>query len=128
MESMYLKYDEVCLAGYYCVADHSAKSNRVVLTNFDYKNEEHWFVLYMALNVCAVTGKDFAIDAGFITRMKVGARLGGSIKVLEKKKEDTICVDVPEILEILRPGCIEVCGEDFSFIQIYQEYFKKKVK
>ena len=125
MSEKFLQYDEICMAALYCVNDYTQGADRLVLTNLDLSDKDHLFILATAMNWHGVTGKDIAVDCGFITRMRLAMKYP-KMKFYSPTKEDLIKVDVEEVLSVLRPGCVKLCGDSFTFGDIYDAFFSGK--
>jgi hypothetical protein len=46
--------------------------------------------------------------------------------ISKAEKDEEGVVDIPEMLEFMRGPAKELCGEDFTFGDIYREYYTKK--
>jgi hypothetical protein len=44
--------------------------------------------------------------------------------ISKAEKDEEVVVDIVEMLEFMRPYSKQLCGEDFTFADIYNEYYK----
>lgn len=122
-----VKYDSLCYATFLNIKCKTEGAKRIVFRNFNGKDEEHLFVLSIACACIGLLGeRDIAVDGDSLTRARLSRtyKALGGIRVA--KKGEKICVDVPEMLEFMRPHAQELCGEEFSFADIYNEYYSGK--
>lgn len=111
-----------------------SKENGVVrLYHFDKKNKEHLFILRIALLVqdifhfpVEVEGSswdifclNWKIKKGFNKIKRYKHALGENKEWVYQKG---VCI--PELLDLMRPDGIERLGEDFTFADIYHEYYE----
>ena len=122
-----VKYDSLCYATFMNVKHKTQDAKRIVFRNFNGKNKEHMFVLAVTFACIGLLGeRDVAVDGDALTRLhlnRVYKKVGG---VAAAKKSENIFVDMPEMLEFMRPHAQELCGEEFSFADIYNEYYSGK--
>ena len=122
-----VKYDSLCSTTFLNIRHLTKDADRIVLKGVDWKNLEHRFVVHI-VNACynILGTRDVAIDAGPLTRSTIAHECRSFGKVRKIKKDETIFVDVPELLEFMRGTACELCGTEFTFGDIYNEYYSGK--
>lgn len=124
------KYNQICEAAlikiYVKTQDLVDTEDGVVpLKNFDFKNNEHRFVLAVARALGGIRGTQVAVDTNFIRLWWENRKIKvENSKLLKYKKEyDEHAADPEEVLAELRPWAEELCGEGFTFADIYYEFY-----
>lgn len=122
-----VNYDSICYATFINLKTKTSGANRIAFKNFDYKNDEHKFVLSVATACWNILGaKNIAIDSGFFTRKKLGWKYRKLCKIEKTKKDEKVVVDIQELLEFMRGAACALCGINFSFADIYNEYYNER--
>lgn len=124
------KYNQICEAAlikiYVKTQDLVDTEDGVVpLKSFDFRNNEHRFVLAVARALGGIRGIQVAVDTNFIRLWWENRKIKvENSKLLKYKKEyDEHAADPEEILTELRPWAEELCGEGFTFDDIYYEFY-----
>lgn len=127
MEDLRLEYDSLCYATMINVKTLTSGANRIVLKNVEWSNLEHKFVIHV-INACynILGSRDVAIDVGPLTRGTIARECCSFGKVRKVQKDEPIFVNVPEMLEFMRGHACQICGDDFTFGDIYKEYYSGK--
>ena len=122
-----VKYDSLCYATFLNIRHLTKDESRIVLKNVDWKNMEHRFIIHI-INACySLLGeKDVAIDVGPLVRKSISRVCRSFGKVKKILPTDEKFVDVPELLEYMRGTACELCGTEFTFGDIYKEYYSGK--
>lgn len=125
LNDRYVKYDHICQAALLGLYVRTKDTKNISFTGFDWNNDEHKFLFFIALNFPSTLGeKEIAVDASWFVRRKITRK--ARCKVLFTSRKDTPAVNVPEFLELLRPVAKEVFpNEQFSFGDIYEVYYKQ---
>jgi hypothetical protein len=124
-----VNYDALCYATMINVKTKSAGADRIVFRNFHYGNKEHQFVLAVTMACWNILGeREVAIDDNMFSRAMLNKRYGKTCKIGKAKKTEEIFVDVEELLEFMRGPACEVCGNEFTFGDIYDAYYDRKDK
>jgi hypothetical protein len=123
-------YDEICGAAFVNLFTLSKDSNTIAFRNFNPKNEEHLFVLGVAKGVASSFDKKVVLDVSKFQLWKLNRGIDKDCRlILINGKEAIYSIDPEELLAFMRPKAIEACGEDFTFADIYNQYYnRKKVK
>ena len=126
MEDLQIKYDSLCYYIFNAVRNLSHGAGSINLKNFDGRNEEHLLVLAVTDACAGVLGnKVVTIDGPMGIRRRLAAKYKKSIKI-KKNQGGYEQIDVPEILDGLRGWACEMCGLEFTFGDIYREYYCKE--
>jgi hypothetical protein len=121
-----VKYDHLCYITFVNIQTKTLSADRIVLRNFHHDNKEHLFVLAIANACSSVLGdRDIAVDEGFFTRTRLSRKFGKR-KVYQAKDSEQVYLDVEDVLELMRGHACEMCGESFTFGDIYDAYYSGK--
>lgn len=122
-----VKYDSICYITFLNIKHLTEGATRIVLKNIDWKNLEHKFVVHI-VNACyGILGeKEVAIEAGPFTRGTISRECRALGKIRKVRPEEEKFVDVVDLLEFMRGYACELCGEDFTFGEIYNKYYSGK--
>ena len=72
-----------------------------------------------------ILGKEeIALDCGMWARRKLKKKYQFNCEICKLDEEDKNVIDVKDVLEFMRGPARELCGEDFTFTDIYNEYYK----
>ena len=127
-EEMEKNYNEICSAAMIKIYTRTKEINSTVipLSGFDRKNPEHLFVLGAARGLSGVLGSQVAVDVSEWHRkvMNKKIKVDGSklAPYLKEYKENSANVD--NILNELREWARGKCGEEFTFADIYYEFYE----
>lgn len=105
----------------------SKEEDTINFTNLDYKNEEHRYLLHVAMTSYGVINKPIRLNLPIWKRKKI-AKLTGCEKIEWKKKaKKANSINVAEVLEFMHPVGVELTGDkNFSFADIYHEFYERK--
>ena len=123
--NMQVKYDYLCYATFANVRHLTGDADRISFKNFDAKNEEHLCVLCVTIACLGILSKEeIALDCDVWARRKLKKKYQSNCKISKLDKEDKNIIDVKELLEFMRGPARDLCGEDFTFADIYNKYYK----
>ena len=124
------KYDEICGAAFVNLFTLFKESEKIILYPFDAKNEEHLFLLGVAKGVAGSLGKTVVIDASRYQLWKINRKADKECYVLRVTEQDkTNGIRPDTVLNFMWDWAKSLCGEDFTFADIYKEFYcRKKVK
>ena len=126
MEDLRLQYDALCYATMVNIKTLTSGAKRIVFRNFDYQNKEHLFVMAVTMACWNILGeREVAIDGSVFARHALSKKYKKICKIGKAEKEE-IFVDVSELLEFMRGYACQICGENFTFGDIYDEYYSGK--
>ena len=121
------KYDEICGAAFVNLFTLSKNSDTIAFREFNPKNKEHLFVLGVAKSLAGSSGKKVALDVNKFQLWKLNRGIDKDCRlILVDGKEAIYSIDPDELLAFMRPKAVEACGEDFTFADIYNEYYNRK--
>lgn len=125
-DDLQMKYDSICYCLFNGLRNLSHNEKSINLQNFDGKNKEHLLVVAIAAACANVLGeRDLAIDGPMGIRRRLAAKYKKSITIV-KNKEIGKQIDVNELLDGLRAWAVELCGESFTFADVYDKYYSEK--
>lgn len=130
LQELERKYNQICEAAlvkiYVKTQDLVDTEDGVVpLKNFNFRNDEHKFILGVARALGGIRGTQVAVDTNFIRLWWENRKIKvENSKLLKYKKEyNEYAADPEEILAELRPWAEELCGCGFTFDDIYYEFY-----
>jgi hypothetical protein len=127
MEDLRLEYDSLCYATMINIKTLTSGAYRIVFRNFDYQNKEHLFVMSVTMACWNILGeREIAIDGNIFARIALNKKYHKTCKIEKAKKDETVFVDVPEMLEFMRGHACKLCGDTFTFGDIYDAYYSGK--
>ena len=122
-----VKYDSICYKTFLNVRYLTEGADCIVLKNFDYNDDEHRFVLAVVVACSSILGnRDLAIDINLFQRKLIAKKYPTIGKIKKVTGKENKVVDVPELLDFMRPSAMELCGEYFTFDDIYNEYYAER--
>ncbi len=124
------RYNKICEAAIIKIYTKTqdlvdAENGIVPLKNFDFRNDEHKFVLSAARALGGIRGVQVAVDTNFVRLWWENRKITveGSKLLKYKKEYSPYAIEPDALLEVLRPWAEEMCGEDFTFADIYYEFY-----
>ena len=119
-------YDDICGKAFINIYSTTKDSEVVGISPFRITNKEHLFVLHAAKGVAHVFGKDVAIDASPLAVWWINRKIKDkSCRVKRMKKREKDYCDPRALVDFMRPYCQEQLGEEFTFADIYNEFYAK---
>ena len=126
-DDLQMKYDSLCYATMMNIGSFSKGANKICLKEFDPKDDEHLLVLSVAVACSGILGeRPIALDCHKKAIRGFAKKYKKTVKIIQADEDETIVVDVPKMLEFMRGPAKEMCGEDFTFGDIYREYYAEK--
>lgn len=123
------KYDEICGIAYVNLFTLSKEWDKIVLAPFNPKNKEHLFILSIAKGLGGVNNKDVYLDASKLQIWKLNRGIDKECRYHQINGKDIMCAINPQmLLDYMRDYAVKLCGENFNFGNIYDEFFAKKGK
>ena len=120
-------YDIICADAFSTMLEVSKNSNTVAIGHFDPKDEEHLFVLGVAKGLGGATRRPVCIDVNRFQLWKLNRGLDKDCRMRRMGGKEAIYSINPNILlEEIRAKAKELCGEEFSFGDIYREFYARK--
>ena len=122
------KYDEICAAAYVNLFTLFKYSDDIVFRNFDPKNEEHLFVLGVAKGLAGATNRKVYLDISRFQLWKLNRGIDKDCRMFRAKHYNCNSIDPDFLLKFMRDKAVEACGSDFTFADIYKEFYERKKK
>lgn len=120
-------YDEICGAALVNLFTLSKNSETIALSPFNPKNEEHLFILGVAKGLGGSIGKKVCVDVSRIQLWKLNRGLDKDCRLkMINGKEAIYSINPDELLTFMREGAVNACGKDFTFADIYRQYYARK--
>ena len=121
------KYDSLCYATFMNIQHLTKGASRMVFRNVDWNNPEHKFVIHIANACYSILGdRQVAIDLGPLTRGAIRRACPSFGRIGKPREDEQIFVNVPEMLDFMRESAVAICGNDFTFGDIYDAYYSGK--
>lgn len=123
------KYNEFCGIMMTNIHILSSANSRICFREVDLKNEEHLFVLHVGHALAGAIEKDMCVEGGrwFLHRVnkKMGLKKRGGALV---KRNSTLeeSINPQRLINDLKPYAKQVFGDDFTFAEIYREFYRKE--
>lgn len=123
-------YDEICGAAFVNLFTLSKDGETIDFRFFDPTDEEHLFLLGVAKGLAGSLGKKVALDVSKFQLWKLNRGIDKDCRIIQLDKTHAASAIHPNmVLDFMRPKAVEACGEDFTFADIYNQYYnRKKVK
>ena len=123
-------YDDICGAAFVNIFTLTKDEEVIAIKGLNPKNKEHLFVLGVAKGLAGAFEKKVALDVSRFRLWKLNRKIDKDCRLIRlDEKSVTKYVQPDELLSFMREKAIEAYGKDFSFADIYKEYYaRKKVK
>lgn len=103
------------------------ESQAINLFGFDRKNKEHLYLLRIAYYVRDLYNYEIRISNSWWDIFCLNWKNRKGFKPVKKIKGNPTCsISVTKMLDLMRPDGIARIGENFSFADIYEEYYERK--
>lgn len=120
-------YDEICGAAFVNLFTLSKESETINFRFFDPTNEEHLFLLGVAKGLAGSLGKKVALDVNKFQLWKLNRGIDKDCRIIQLDTTHAASTIHPDmVLDFMRPKAVEACGEDFTFADIYNQYYNRK--
>ena len=120
-------YDTICYKTFLNVKHLTDGADSIVLKNFDYKDEEHQCVLAIIVACIGILGdKKLIIDTNFFNRKRLMKKYPAVGKITGITGKEEKVINLPDLLDFMRPSAIELSDDWFIFENIYKEYYTGK--
>lgn len=126
-ENIQVKYDSICYITLMNIKSLTDKVDYIVLKNFDHKNKEHLFIMAV-INACygVLGNKKVLINKNIVIRKHLANKNKAVGKILHSSGKELVQVDVQDLLELMRGYSCGLCGEGFTFGEIFDAYYGGK--
>lgn len=120
-------YDEICGAAFVNLFTLSKDSETIAFRFFNPKDEEHLFLLGVAKGLAGSLSKKVSLDVNKFQLWKLNRGIDKDCRMIPlNKTEENSAIHPNMVLDFMRAKAVEACGEDFTFADIYQQYYKRK--
>ena len=123
------KYNEFCGIMMTNIHILSSANSQICFREVNLKNEEHLFVLHVGHALAGAIEKDMCVEGGrwFLRRVnkKMGLKKKGGALV-QKSFERVDSINPQKLIDDLKPYAKQVFGDDFSFAEIYREFYRRE--
>lgn len=120
------KYDEICGVGYVNMYTLTKNSDTIVIAPFNPKNQEHMFVLSIARCIGGIFGKKIYVATNPLKIAQLNRKVEKENRVARKTRKMTPNINPDKFLDDFRMYAQKKCGMNFSFSNIYNEFYKTK--
>lgn len=122
-------YDEICGAAFVNLFSLSKESEAIAFSPFDPKNEDHLFFLGVAKGLAGSLGKKVAVDVNKFQLWKLNRGIDKECRIVKLNMQpETITIDPNWLVGFMSPNAKQALGEQFTFGEIYRQYYAKKGK
>ena len=125
-------YDKLCGITLTNLFTLSKNNETISFINLDIKNKEHLYVLAVGIALADVVNKSVSIFAPKRTIRKLNKQFGRKTKetkiISPPKKDIKYAISPQKIVDDLRDEGKRLCGEDFTFVDIFNEFYERGKK
>lgn len=126
-DELQMQYDSLCYATMINIKTLTSGAKRIVFRNFHEQNKEHQFIMAVTMACWNILGeREIAIDDGLLARIRLNKKYHKTCKIDKAKDDEQVFVDAEELLEFMRGHACQLCGENFTFGDIYDAYYSGK--
>ena len=128
LTEMERKYNEICSAAFHNIFTTTKSWKTIPIKDLDLNNQEHLFILHVALALGGVIEKQVALDKSKFALWRLNRKLhikdkGARIVQITEEEGETV-VNPDSLLEYMRPTAKNMCGPLFTFGDIYREFYE----
>lgn len=129
MQDVFREYDGLVGLTMLNIYTLSKDLGTIRLINFDRKNKEHLYMLRVALIARDIYQMPIEIEGSWWDIFCINWKIRkGFNKVNRAPWAAVRGVWVPEVLDFMRPDGIQRLGENFTFADIYRQYYERSMK
>lgn len=126
LEQNYNEIVGITLVNLWTLSDEKEAIN---FANFDPTNEEHLYVLHVAINSSTIINKPIRFNLPRHTRKAIATQTACERIDWKKRAKNRDAFDTNEVLEFMRPAAKNITqNENFSFADIYHEFYEREEK
>lgn len=114
------KIVEITLTNIYSL---SKEKGKIVLTNFNPKDENHLFFFHVAMIVRDMFQYPIEVDLGFFKTLLLNWKLRKHYVKVARYRGVEKGIDVEEVLSFMRPTMNEMLGAGHTYADIYNDYY-----
>lgn len=129
MQDIFREYDGLVGLTMLNIYSLSKDIGTIRLINFDRKNKEHLYMLRVALIARDIYQMPIEIEGSWWDIFCINWKIRkGFDKVKRANWAVVRGIQVPEVLDFMRPDGIQRLGENFTFADIYKQYYERNLK
>lgn len=129
MQDIFREYDGLVGLTMLNIYSLSKDIGTIRLINFDRKNKEHLYMLRVALIARDIYQMPIEIEGSWWDIFCINWKIRkGFDKVKRANWAAVRGILVPEVLDFMRPDGIQRLGENFTFADIYKQYYERNLK
>lgn len=122
-EKIFREYDGLISLTMYNITALS-DDRRIVLENFDRKNKEHLYFLRVALMARDIYNMPLSIKTSWLNIFLLNWKIRKNFNKIPHAKKSEKGINVQEVLDFMREDGKQRIGENFSFTNIYDNYYE----
>lgn len=124
---VFVNYDALCYATFVNIKTMTSRADKIAFVAFDAKDKEHLFVLSVTMACWNILGeKPVTIDENLYYRRKLNKKYKDIGTIGKTEEDETITVNIVELLAFMRDAANRMCGDGFNFGEIYDAYYADK--
>lgn len=122
-EKIFREYDGLIGLTMYNITALSDE-RKIILENFDRKNKEHLYFLRIALMARDIYNMPLFIKTSWFNIFLLNWKMRKSFNRVLRAKKNEKGINVQEVLDFMRQDGKQRIGENFSFVDIYNNYYE----
>ena len=123
-QDLFNKYDEIINITMVNLYTLSKEKGVIVISDFDRKNRDHWYVLRIALMARDAYGFPIKFKGKFWDWVVMNWHVSKIARFIPRDNSTLPVVNVAKLLEFMYPPIKEYMGENFKFANIYSQFYK----
>lgn len=123
-------YDEICGWTFVNLYTLCKEKDTLTISPFDIHNKEHLFILYMAKGLSHVYDKKLRLNVSLFELWRINRTIKDRACKIKKARKKTLheAVSPEDLLNFMRCRAQALCGEEFTFGNIYDRFFDTSKK
>lgn len=127
LEELYKRYDEIINITLINIYSMSKTKGEIVLSPINRKNQNHLYLLRVALLAKDIFNFPLKIKSGFWNWLCLNWRMRKLSRRIPMADEFEDSIDVDKLLDFMKKALTEQMGEDFEFANIYNAFYRKEL-
>lgn len=124
-------YNDICGKAFVNLYTFSKEGKNIYFKDLDLKNKEHLFLLHVAMGLSGIVEKPVVLNKSKLSVWWLNKKLhirDDKAKILAVKDDEPNGINANEILSFMLPYAQSICGYDFNYGDIYDEFYNLKKK